>query len=442
MLDIKLIRENPKLVKENLKKRKDNEKLKWLDSLVKYDQEWREAKQEIEQWCHQRNIITHEIAELKKKGHDAAKKIKEAAEFPQKIKDQEIKIFELKEKIDFYLLRIPNLLHDSVPYGKDDSENVEIKKVGKIQKFNFSLQSHEQIAERLGIIDFDKAVEIAGHGFYYLKGDLVRLNLALMQFALDTLTKKGYTPIEPPFMLRKKPYEGVTDLADFEKVMYKIENEDLYLIATSEHPIAALYSNEVIDDAQLPLKYVGMSPCFRKEVGAHGIDTKGIFRVHQFFKIEQFIFCKQEESWKYHEELIQNAEEIFKGLGIPYRMVNICTGDIGTIAAKKYDLEAWSPRQKKYIEVVSCSNCTDYQARRLNIRYGKEGGEKRLIHTLNSTALANTRTLVCILENYQQPDGSVSIPSILRPYMNGQQKLEVKKNENHGRKQTKEKKTV
>jgi len=426
MLDIKLIRENPDLVRKNLKRRREEEKLNLLDSLIDHDKSWRELKIEVESLRHKRNTITREIADLKKNGKDTSKKIKEASELPKKIKENEEKLSEFREKADFFLLRIPNLLHDSVPFGKDDSDNIQVSKFGKIKKFDFPLKSHE---------------EIAGHGFYYLKGDLARLNFALIQLAVDTLIKKGYLLIEPPFMLRRKPYEGATDLGDFEKVMYKIENEDLYLIATSEHPIAALHMEDTIEEKDLPLKYAGVSSCFRKEVGAHGVDTKGMFRVHQFFKIEQFIFCKPEDSWKYHEELIKNAEEIFKKLEIPYRVTNICTGDIGTIAAKKYDLEAWSPRQQKYIELVSCSNCTDYQSRRLNINYGKEGGEKRLVHTLNSTALANTRTIVAILENYQQKDGSVLIPKVLQKHMGGQKKLEAKKHEGKRTKPTKEKKT-
>ncbi|UCD91708.1 MAG: serine--tRNA ligase, partial [Methanobacteriota archaeon] len=238
---------------------------------------------------------------------------------------------------------------------------------------------------------------------------------------------QGYTPVEPPYALRRRAYEGVTDLSDFEDVMYKLEEEDLYLIATSEHPIGAMYMDEIIDEDVLPLKYVGLSTNFRKEIGAHGLDTKGLFRMHQFNKVEQFIFCKPEDSWKYHEELIGNAEALYQMMKIPHRIVNDCTGDMGTVAAKKYDLEAWSPRQKKYQEVVSCSNCTDYQARRLNIRCGKVGGDKRILHTLNSTAIATSRTLVAILENNQNADGSVTVPEVLRPFMNNLEKIEPKK---------------
>jgi seryl-tRNA synthetase len=249
-----------------------------------------------------------------------------------------------------------------------------------------------------------------------------------MQFAVDNLVKKGFKLFIPPLMLGRKAYEGVTDLADFENVMYKVEGEDLYLIATSEHPIAAYFMNEVIPEEELPIKIVGMSPCFRKEIGSHGVDTRGLFRVHQFWKVEQFILCKPEDSWKYHEELQKNSEELYTELGVPFRVVNICTGDLGVIAAKKYDTEAWFPRQKAYQEVGSNSNCTDYQARRLNIKFGKRGaGNLQLVHTLNNTAIATSRAMVAILENFQNKDGSVDIPKALWPYMNKVKKIEAKK---------------
>ncbi|MBU4242183.1 MAG: serine--tRNA ligase, partial [Nanoarchaeota archaeon] len=309
-------------------------------------------------------------------------------------------------------------LHESVPYGKDDSENKEVRKWGKLKKFDFELKSHVEIVENLGLVDFERSAKISGTGFYILLGDLALLEQAITRFAIDTMLKKNFILLQPPLMMRRKPYEGVTDLEAFEDVIYKIEDEDEYFIATSEHPMAAMYMDETIDESQLPLKFVGSSMCFRKEIGAHGIDTKGLFRLHQFNKIEQFVFCKPEDSWKIHEELLKNAEEVFQALEIPYKIVNICTGDIGTVAAKKYDLEGWSPRQKKYIELCSCSNVTDYQARRLNIKYGKEGGEKQILHTLNSTVVATSRVLVAIIENYQNKDGTVTIPKVLLPYMN------------------------
>lgn len=419
MLDIQLFREKPEIVRKNLEKRKDSERLKQVDVIINLDVDWRKKKIEADSLRKKRNDISMEINKLKKEGKDASKAIKQAASIPQEIEGLEKEVVETRIKLDSLLMRMPNILHESVPYGKDSEDNVEVRKWGKPKKFDFEVKSHVEIAEALDCADFDRSAKLSGSGFFLLKGQLALMEMALSMFAINYLAKKGYTLIEPPLMMKRKPYEGVTDLADFENVMYKIENEDAYLIATSEHPMAGMFMDDTIDESKLPLKLAGYSPCFRKEIGAHGIDTKGLFRRHQFNKVEQFVFCKPEDSWKVHEELLNNAEEIFKELEIPYRVVNICTGDIGTVAAKKYDLEAWMPRQGKYAEVVSCSNCTDYQARRLNIKCGKEGGEKRVLHTLNSTAVATGRALVAILENYQNKDGSITVPKVLQPYMNG-----------------------
>jgi seryl-tRNA synthetase len=278
---------------------------------------------------------------------------------------------------------------------------------------------------RKGLIDFDRAAKVAGHGFYYLKGDLARLDFAIMNYTIDFLRKRGYTLIEPPFMMRKKPYLGVTDMEFFGDQLYKLEGEDLYLIATSEHPMAATFMDEIIDKKDLPIKFVGVSSCFRKEVGTHGKYTKGLFRVHQFNKIEQFIFCLPEDSWKFHEELQKNSEDLYKGLGLHFRVVNVCTGDIGIIAAKKYDIEVWMA-DGTFREAGSNSNCTDYQARRLNIRFREKKGQAPagFVHTLNNTALATSRTIIAILEQLQQKDGSIIIPEVLRPLMDGIEKLE------------------
>jgi seryl-tRNA synthetase len=326
-------------------------------------------------------------------------------------------------------MRLPNLLHESVPIGKDENDNVTIVTWGEIPKFNFPIRDHIELGLSLNIMDIERAGKIAGARFFYMKGEGVLLDMALMNFALQEMVKRGYTPIEPPFLMKREPYEGAVALSDFEDVLYKIEKEDLYLIATSEHPMAAMFMNEVLKAEKLPIKLVGVSTNFRKEAGAHGKDTRGIFRTHQFNKVEQFIFCKPEDSWKMHEELIRNAQELVQNLGIPYRVVNVCTGDIGTVAAKKYDVEAWMPAQNAYREIISCSNCTDYQARRLNIRYREKEGEppKGFVHTLNSTAIATGRTIVAILENYQQEDGSVVIPEVLRKYMGGIEKIEPKR---------------
>jgi len=428
MLDIKLIRENPDIVRKNLQKRNDKEKLTLFEEVISLDAEWRGSLQELEKLKNQRNVISREIAELKKQGKKADEKLKIAKVIPEKIKELEEYVVDLRGRIDSILMRLPNLLHESVPTGVDSSQNEIVKLVGKKPHYDFELKSHVDLLQDLDLADIERAAKTSGARFYFAKNELVMLDLALKKLALDLLIKKGYSPIEPPFMIRRGPYEGVTDLNDFEDVLYKIQDEDLYLIATSEHAIGGMHMNELFEKSQLPLKYAGLSACFRKEAGAHGKDTKGIFRVHQFNKIEQFIFCRPEDSWKLHEELLENAEEIFKKLGLHYRVVNICTGDIGTVAAKKYDIEVWYPVQNDFREVVSCSNCTEYQARRLNIKFD-DNGERKFVHTLNSTAIATGRALVAIIENYQQKDGSIKIPEVLVPFMNGQKEIKPKKRE-------------
>lgn len=428
MLDIKLIREHPDIVKENLKKRKAPEKLQMLDELLEHDKKWREQLTWLNELRHKMNIATAKIAELKKAGKDIARKIEEAREIELQIEKIEKRVNEKKEKIDYILMRLPNLLHQSVPFGEGEAENVPIREWGDIPKFDFPVRDHIDLAFGLDIMDVERAGKVSGARFYYLKNEGVLLDLALIQFALGELVKKGYAPIEPPFMMRRRPYEGVTALSDFEEMLYKVQDEDLYLIATSEHPIAAMFMDEVLNAQDLPLKYVGISANFRKEAGAHGKDTRGIFRTHQFNKVEQFILCKPEDSWEMHEELLRNAEELAQKLGLPHQVVNVCTGDIGTVAAKKYDIETWMPAQNKYREIISCSNCTDYQARRLNIRYREKKGAptKGFVHTLNSTALATGRTMVAILGNYQQKDGSIIIPEVLRPFIGGTARIKPK----------------
>jgi len=418
MLDIRFIRENPNVIKKDLKKRNDLEKLKWVDDLLKKDEQYRKLLKKDQELRHKRNLITDEINQLKKQGKSIKEKIKEASELPQKVKEISSKVGELKEKITYYLMHIPNILHESVPVGKDDKDNKTLRKWGEIKKFNFDLKDHGSIIENLNLGDFDNAARVSGKGFYYLFNELALMDLALQRFAIDFLMKKGFILNQVPLMMRRKPYEGVTELVNFEKMMYKIDNEDLYLIATSEHAIAALYSNYLFNEEDLPLKYVGVSPCFRKEIGSHGVDEKGLFRIHQFNKVEQFVFSKPEDSWKIFEELIKNSEELFKKLKLPYRIVSVCTGDIGDFAAKKYDIEVYMPREKEYKEVVSCSNCTAYQSTRLNIRYQKTGS-RDYTHTLNSTAIATSRALRAILEHYQQKDGSIKVPDVLVSYMNG-----------------------
>jgi seryl-tRNA synthetase len=429
MLDIKLIRENPESVRNNLAKRGDPENSKMLDALISLDSEWRQNLTKLNGLRHDRKLVTVEIAKLKKAGKDASGEVEQAKSIDTEITVMEKQVAEKEEKIRDYLLRLPNLLHETVPFGKDENDNVQIKTWGEPPKFGFPAKNHIDLALNLDIVDVERAGKVAGSRFFYLKRQGVLLDMALMSFAMEEMTRKGYLPVEPPYLMRREPYEGVTALSDFGDVLYKIENEDLYLIATSEHPMAAMYMNEVFKEKDLPLKLAGISACFRKEAGAHGKDTRGIFRTHQFNKIEQFVFCAPEHSWKLHEELLQNAEDLVQKLGLPYRVVNVCTGDIGTVAAKKYDVEAWMPAQEGYREIISCSNCTDYQARRLNIRYREKEGAptKGFVHTLNSTALATGRTIVAILENFQQEDGSVVVPKVLRKYMGDIEKISLER---------------
>jgi len=427
MLDIKLIRENPELVRNNLLKRANPEHTKRLDKLIILDKKWRTNLTELNSLRHKRKLATNEIAEIKKMRKDAKNYIEKARKIEIQIKKIENEVISAKDSINEYLLRIPNLLHESVPIGTDEKENIQVKKWGDVPKFDFPVRNHIELGTKLKIIDIERAGKVAGARFFYLKGAGALLDLALMNFALEEIGKKGYLPIEPPYFMRKEAYEGVTSLSDFEDVLYKIEKENLYLIATSEHPMAAMFMKEVLKEEELPLKFAGISSCFRKEAGSHGKDTRGIFRTHQFNKIEQFIFCTPEMSWRLHEELINNAETIVKKIGLPYRLVNVCTGDIGTVAAKKYDIEVWMPAQKAYREVVSCSNCTDYQSRRLDIRYREKEGAptKGFVHTLNSTAVATGRIIVAILENFQRYDGSVSVPEVLRKYMGSIEKISL-----------------
>lgn len=427
MLDIKLIRENPSLVKENLERRNDPEKLKLLEELLKVDTEWRKMQTEFNQLRQKRNQLSLEVAKLKKSGKTAKKQLTEAKKVDSLIGKSEKKSTELEAKEKSLLINIPNLLHESVPVGKDESDNIEIRKWGTPPKFDFKPKDHLTILQELDLIDVERGAKVAGERFYYLKNELVLLDIALQKFALDVLRKKGFTIIEPPLMIRRKPYEGVIDLTDFEQVTYKIEDEDVYLIATSEHPIAAMFMDEILDASKLPIMFAGVSPCFRKEVGAHGKYTKGLFRMHHFNKVEQFVFCTPEQSWKLHEEIQRNCELLYQSLGLYYRVVNVCTGDIGSIAAKKYDTEVWMA-DGQFREVGSNSNCTDYQARRLGIRFKESEGKpvKGFVYTLNNTALATSRTMIAITEQFQQKDGSVVIPKVLRPYMFGIEKLEKK----------------
>lgn len=424
MLDIKLFREEPDIVKANLSKRGwADEEIKKVDEVIECDLKWRESRQKGDSLKHERNTVAEQISEMKRSGVDVPSKIQN---MKHQLDDLNTNIKAIDENTDAFLkkrdelrMRIPNLMHDSVPVGKDESDNVPIRYWGKPKEPEFELKSHQDIIEGLGLGDFSSSGKISGAGFYYFYDDLVTLDWSLMRFSLDYLKSLEFKIVEPPFMLRRRAMQGMVDLSDFEDMLYKVDGEDLYLIATSEHPIGALHMDDVIKENDLPLRYCGVSPCFRKEIGAHGVDTRGIFRTHQFNKVEQFVFSTPERSWDEHEQMIKIAEELFQRLELPYRITNTCTSDLGGTAAKKYDLEAWMPRQEIYREVVSCSNATSYQARKLNIRYEKKDGTRDFVHTINSTAIATSRAIVAILENYQQKDGTVKVPNVLIPYMDG-----------------------
>ena len=421
MLDIELFRNYLKRIIDSEKKRfKDPVN---AEKVLEYDLKWREVLQKLQDLRKQRNDISSKIGEFRKKGEN-----QKAEEAIIKSKELKVEIEELeKDKTNFfdqrekYRYMVGNILHNSVPIGETEEENEIIRTVGEIPKFKFKPLSHVDLISIVEGADTKKASEIAGSRFYYLKGDIVYLNLALLHFALDKLANKNYVPMWTPFFTKHEVMKAAAELADFEESLYKIEGEDLYMIATSEQTLAAYHYDEIIDPGKLPLKYAGISSCFRKEAGSHGKDTLGIFRVHRFEKVEQFIFSKPEESWQYHEELLANSEEIFKELELPYRIVNIASGELNDNAAKKYDLEVWFPSSETYRELVSCSNCLDYQARKLKIRMGLVGSDqhKEILHTLNSTAIATSRTICCILENYQLEDGSVVVPRVLQKYMNG-----------------------
>jgi seryl-tRNA synthetase len=425
MLDISRIREEPDEIRENLQRREDPELLDRLDRVIEADETWREGRSQLDELRHERNQLGERIGQLKQEGEDekANQAQQRAEEISTEIESVEQDVEEAKATRDEGLMRLPNVLHESVPKGEDEDDNQQVRRVGEPTTPDHELLPHGELIERQGLADFERAAKVSGAGFTYLKGDLVHLDRALQRFALDHLVEQGYEPVSTPLMMRREPYEGVTDLADFADVMYKVEDHDEYLIATSEHPLGAMFMDEIVDEDELPIKMAGLSSCFRREIGSHGIDTKGLFRMHQFEKVEQFVFCEPEDSWELHEELLANAEHVFQQLDLPYRVVNVCTGDIGTVAAKKYDIEVWSPRTGSYREVVSCSNCTDYQARRLNVRAGKHGGDKETAHTLNATAVATSRAMVAILENNQNPDGTVDVPDVLQPYMGGTEVL-------------------
>ena len=395
-----------------------------IDEVIRLDEEWRKIRYEVDQLRKARNAAARGIADAKKSGDSAA-----ADKILSEVADIGVKIDELSDLSDDYLanrdalrMSIPNILHEEVPIGEDDQKNTLHSLHGEKTELAFEPKNHNDLIEMNGWVDQSRGAKVTGSRFYFLQGDLARLEMALQQYGADFLMKRGYTLVQPPLMMNREAYEGVTDLADFETVMYGIEPDKYYLIATSEHPLTAMRMDEIIEPSELPIKLVGVSACFRREVGAHGLSDRGIWRVHQFTKVEQIVISHPDESWDHHEELLANAMDMWNSLGLHYRVVNICTGDMGTVAARKYDLEAWLPGAGQYKEVVSCSNCTDYQANRLRMRFRTTEGNEA-VHTLNSTAIATSRALVAIMEQNQTEDGSISIPEVLRPYMGGQEFL-------------------
>jgi seryl-tRNA synthetase len=421
MLDPKLIKEKPEMIKNMLKSRVVEFD---LEGLIESDQKRREFIIKTDELRKKKNQIAITISEKKKAGQDASSILAEMKNISNELTKLDSEQEEIEKKYLKLASTIPNVVHESVPIGPNDSANKEIKKWGNIPKFDFKVKDHIDISEDLNLVDLERAAKVAGARFYYLKNDLVRLNQALIHFGLDFLAQKGYSLVQPPYMINREAMEGAVIAEDFEEVIYKVEEEDLYMIGTSEHAMAAMHSKEIIEGKNIPLKYAGISPCFRKEAGAHGRDQKGIFRVHQFDKIEQFIFSKPEDSWKEHEKMLAVAEEFYQKLEIPYRVMLLSTGDIGKISAKTYDIEAWMAGQNAYREVVSCSNCLEYQARRLKIRFrDKTNEDTQYVHTLNSTLIATTRVLVAIMENFQTKDGHIRIPQVLQSYMGNQKEI-------------------
>lgn len=423
MLDIKIIRENSAIVKKDLKKRKDKESLKVLEEVIGLDEKWRNLKHKEDELRSSRNKLSKNINEVKKSGGDVKHILEKVKNIPDQIKKSEDKRKKLEIEMILKIRLLPNLMHTSVKYGKDDSDNVEVKKWGKIRKFDFPVKNHVELIENLKMGDFEQSAKISGHGFYVLKGDLASLNQALLRFTMDVMNKKNYTYIEPPLLIHKDVLNAAMDTEGFKNTIYKIEGEDLNLIGTSEHSLLGMHAGDAIPEWELPKKYFSYTMCFRKEIGSHGINEKGLWRTHQFNKVEQFVFCKPEDSDKLYDELQKNAEEIVQMLEIPYRIMEMCTGDLALWKHRSSDIEVWRPTTKEYGEVTSLSNCTDYQARDLNIKVVFRNGERKVLHTLNNTALASSRMLVAVIENYQNKDGSITIPKVLRPYMFGKEKI-------------------
>ncbi len=415
MLDMKIVRQDPEKIQKMLRDRYVEFD---LDSLLDLDKKRREYILSTDELRKKKNEVSLKIADAKKAGKDADKIIQEM----QLVSRQLTELEETQNKTELeyskLILTLPNIFDQTVPIGEDSSVNKEVKKWGNIPKFDFQVSDHIDITQKLNLVDLQRAAKTAGARFYYLRGDLVKLNQSLIQFALDFLDDKGFTLFQPPYMINRKSMEGAIIAEDFKDVIYKIDDEDLYLIGTAEHAMASMYADEILDGASFPMRCAAISPCFRKEAGAHGKDQKGIFRVHQFEKVEQFVFSRPEDSWKEHEKMIAITEEFFQKLEIPYRVMLLSSGDMGKISAKTYDLETWMTGQNAYRETASCSNCLEYQARRLKIRFRDRTNEDtKYVHTLNSTLVATERTMVAIIENFQTKDGHIEIPKQLQKYV-------------------------
>lgn len=415
MLDPKIIKEKPEIIRKMLKDRKVEFD---LDSLISLDSKRRELIVKTDELRKKKNTVSVEIASKKKSGQDASSAISQMQSVSQELQALEAEQIQVEADHAKLSLSVPNLIHESVPIGPDDTANQEIRKWGKVPKFDFKIKDHIDLSQGLDLVDLERAAKTAGARFYYLKNGLVKLNQSLIHFALDFLDEKKYTLVQPPYMINKNSMEGAIIAGDFADVIYKVDGEDLFLIGTSEHSVAAMHSDEILEGKDLPLRYAGVSPCFRKEAGAHGRDQKGIFRVHQFEKVEQYVFARPEDSWKEHERMLGIVEEFYQKLEIPYRIMLLSSGDLGKISAKTYDLEAWMAGQDAYREIVSCSNCLDFQTRRLKIRFRDKTNEQtQYVHSLNSTLVATTRTLVAIMENFQTKDGHINVPKPLQKYL-------------------------
>ncbi len=429
MLDIRFVRENPDVVKENIKKKFQDSKLALVDEVIAIDTELRAAKTEADELRANRNKVSKEIGGLMAQGKkdEAEEAKKKVTQYADQLAALEVKEAELEEKLTKNMMIIPNIIDDSVPIGKDDSENVELEKFGEPVVPDFEVPYHTDILEKLDGIDLDAARKVAGNGFYYLMGDIARLHSAVISYARDFMINRGFTYCVPPFMIRSNVVTGVMSFAEMDAMMYKIEGEDLYLIGTSEHSMIGKYIDTIVQEKTLPHTLTSYSPCFRKEKGAHGIEERGVYRIHQFEKQEMIVICKPEDSMDWFHKLWRNTVDLFVSMDIPVRTIECCSGDLADLKVKSYDVEAWSPRQKKYFEVGSCSNLGDAQARRLKIRVNGEDGKKYFAHTLNNTVVAPPRMLIAFVENNLCEDGSVKIPEVLRPYMGGLEKIVPKK---------------